>query len=59
MQSANNLTIRPITSLISQQSLPFFDDNCKCDSDVANKPVITCRYYGRNGTNQARDGTLH
>jgi hypothetical protein len=30
----------PVTRLISQHSLPFFDHNCKCDSDDANKSIL-------------------
>ena len=31
---------QPVTRLISQQSLPFFDHNCKHDSDDANKSIM-------------------
>jgi hypothetical protein len=30
----------PVTRLISQHSLPFFDHNCKRDSDGANKSIL-------------------
>jgi len=30
----------PVTRLISQHSLPFFDHNCKCDSDGAQKSIL-------------------
>ena len=30
----------PVTRLISQHSLPFFDHNCKCDSDDASKSIL-------------------
>ena len=39
MQSAVCHIARPGTSLISQHSLPFFDDNCKRDSDDASKSI--------------------
>ena len=35
MQLANSQTLQPITLLISQHSLPFFDHNYKRDSDDA------------------------
>ena len=31
---------QPVTRLISQHSLPFFDHNCKQDSDDANKSIM-------------------
>jgi len=39
-QSAVCLIAQSITSLISQHSLPFFDDNCKRDSDDASKSIM-------------------
>jgi hypothetical protein len=39
MQSPVCHIARPVTSLISQHSLPFFDDNCKRDSDDAGKSI--------------------
>jgi hypothetical protein len=56
IQSAHNFTLQPVTPLIRQHSLPFFDGNCKCDSDDAGKSAITYRNYGRNGTNKVDDG---
>ena len=44
MQSPNAIgeyyTFQPVAFLISQHSLPFFGDNCKCNSDDAGKSVI-------------------
>jgi hypothetical protein len=51
MQSAVTQQARVDTFLISQHSLPFFDDYCKRDPDDAGKSVITYQHYGRNGTN--------
>ena len=56
MQSATIFTLQPVTHPISKHSLPFFDGNCKCDSDYSGKSTITYRNYGRNGTNRANDG---
>jgi hypothetical protein len=39
MQSAVFHVAQPVTSLISQYSLPFFDDNCKRDPDDAGKSI--------------------
>jgi len=39
MQSMVYHVAQPVTSLISQYSLPFFDDNCKHDSDDAGKSI--------------------
>ena len=39
MQSAVCHIARPVTSLISQHPLPFFDDNCKRDSDDEGKSI--------------------
>jgi len=39
MQSVVYHVGQPVTSLISQYLLPFFDDNCKRDSDDAGKSI--------------------
>jgi len=39
-QPAVNRSAWPATFLISQHSLPFFDHNCKHDSDDADKSIM-------------------
>jgi hypothetical protein len=39
MQSAISHIAQLVTSLISQYLLPFFDDNCKRDSDDGGKSI--------------------